>query len=221
MPADSFPAEHDPKIGSLRAGLRDLSAGAICSVLTVAYSLSYATLIFSGPLSEWLGYGIAVSLLSPSIGALVIGLRSSLPLAIAGPDASTSAVLAALVAKLVHDLVAAGATEHLLQHAIIGMALATALTGTVLLLLGVTHAGRAIRFVPYPVIGGFLRSHRLDNHRWRCASDDRPTHHRRYGGRAAQRIGRCESCWQAWRSRLRCFLEGSGCRGLSHCRAYC
>ena len=142
--------------GFLRVRLQDFVAGAICSILSIAYSLSYATLIFSGPLSQWLGYGIAVGLLSASIGALLIGLRSSLPIAVAGPDSPTSAVLAVLVAGFVHRLVAQGATEDLLMPAILLMALATALTGAALLVLGVTRAGRAIRFVPYPVIGGFL-----------------------------------------------------------------
>ena len=36
------------------------------------------------------------------------------------------------------------------------MSLATAFTGLVLCILGFTRAGRAIRFVPFPVIGGFL-----------------------------------------------------------------
>jgi len=111
---------------------------------------------FSGPLSTWLGYGVAVTFLSTAIAALVIGLRSSLPLAIAGPDSSTSAVMAAFVATFVAQMVAEGATEHLLERAIIVMALSTAATGAVLLALGDTHAGRAIRFVPFPVIGGFL-----------------------------------------------------------------
>ena len=142
--------------GFLRVRLQDFVAGAICSILSIAYSLSYATLIFSGPLSQWLGYGIAVGLLSAWIGALLIGLRSSLPIAVAGPDSPTSAVLAVLVAGFVHRLVAQGATEDLLMPAILLMALATALTGAALLVLGVTRAGRAIRFVPYPVIGGFL-----------------------------------------------------------------
>jgi SulP family sulfate permease len=34
--------------------------------------------------------------------------------------------------------------------------LAAALTGILLLALGFARAGGAIRFVPYPVIGGFL-----------------------------------------------------------------
>ena len=52
-------------------------------------------------------------------------------------------------------LAAAGGTD-LLGPALIAMSLATALTGLLLCVLGFTHAGRAIRFVPYPVIGGFL-----------------------------------------------------------------
>jgi sulfate permease, SulP family len=140
----------------VRARLQDLSAGATCSILSIAYSLSYATLVFSGPLSPWLGYGVAVTFLSTAIAALVIGLRSSLPFAIAGPDSSTSAVMAAFVAAFVGQMVAEDATEHLLERAIIVMAFSTAATGAVLLALGVTRAGRAIRFVPFPVIGGFL-----------------------------------------------------------------
>jgi SulP family sulfate permease len=38
----------------------------------------------------------------------------------------------------------------------IAVALATALTGVLLFCLGLARAGGAIRFIPYPVIGGFL-----------------------------------------------------------------
>src|SRR5579863_4315116 len=139
----------------MRTGLTDVFAGTICSVLTITYSLSYAVLIFSGPLAHFLSYGIAVTFLSAAVGGAIVTLRSSLPFAIAGPDSSISVVLAALVATLVQHLVAGGRTD-LLEPALIAMALATALTGLLLGVLGFTHAGRAIRFVPYPVIGGFL-----------------------------------------------------------------
>jgi sulfate permease, SulP family len=143
-----------PQFG-LRAGLTDVFAGTICSVLSIAYCLSYAALIFSGPLDRFLSYGIAVTFLSAAIGGSIVALRSSLPFAVAGPDSSISVVIAALVATVVQRLVAAGSTE-LLAPALIAMSLATALTGLLLCVLGFTHAGRAIRFLPYPVIGGFL-----------------------------------------------------------------
>jgi len=140
---------------TFRASLTDVFAGTVCSILSIAYCLSYAALIFTGPLERLLSYGIAVTFLSAAVGGTMVALRSSLPFAVAGPDSSISVVLAALVATLVQRLAAGGGTD-LLEPALIAMALATALTGLLLCVLGFTHAGRAIRFVPYPVIGGFL-----------------------------------------------------------------
>ena len=82
----------------LRAGLTDVFAGTVCSILSVAYCLSYAALIFTGPLEHLLSYGIAVTFLSAAVGGTIVALRSSLPFAVAGPDSSISVVLAALVA---------------------------------------------------------------------------------------------------------------------------
>ena len=138
-----------------RAALTDVFAGAICSILSIAYCLSYAALIFTGPVAHLLAYGVAATFLSAAIGGAVVALRSSLPFAIAGPDSSISVVIAAMVATVTHRIVAHGGGD-LLEPTLIVMSLATAFTGLVLCILGFTHAGRAIRFVPYPVIGGFL-----------------------------------------------------------------
>lgn len=142
-------------MSDIRAGLRDAFAGAVSSILSIAYCLSYAALIFSGPLSPWLSYGVAVAFLSSALGAATVALRSSFPFGIGGPDTSTSAVVATLVSVTATRLAAAN-NPHLLPATLIVMALATILTGAVMSLLGLTRAGRAIRFVPYPVIGGFL-----------------------------------------------------------------
>ena len=83
-----------------------------------------------------------------------MALRSSLPFAVAGPDSSISVVMAAMVATVIQRLVAGAAPIS--RPTLIAMSLATALTGLLLCILGFTHAGRAIRFVPFPVIGGFL-----------------------------------------------------------------
>jgi sulfate permease, SulP family len=139
----------------LRAALTDVFAGAVGSVLSIAYSLSYAALIFSGPLESALAYGVAIAFLSAAVGGAIVAWRSSLPFAIAGPDSSISVVLAALVATLASYLLAHGATA-LLGPALIALSLTTAGTGAALWALGFARAGRAIRFVPYPVIGGFL-----------------------------------------------------------------
>ena len=135
---------------------RDLLAGLVCGVLSLAFGLSFAALIFSGPLAPWLAYGIAASFIASSVAALVVALGSTLPFSIAGPDSSTSAVTAALVASVTQHLAAAGASDRLLVAALIVMPMSSALTGLLLCGLGAARGGRAIRFVPYPVIGGFL-----------------------------------------------------------------
>lgn len=134
---------------------RDLVAGLVCSLLSISYCLSYAAFIFSGPMSEWLSYGIAITFLSASVSAAVYALRSSIPFAIASPDTSTAALTASLVAGMAARLAHEGHSE-LLPPILVGVALTTALTGLVLYGLGALKAGRAIRFVPFPVIGGFL-----------------------------------------------------------------
>src|SRR5262245_31158426 len=141
---------------TIEAGLRDLFGGAISGVISVVYCVSYAAFIFSGPLVPWLGFGIAATLISTTIGAFVVALRSSVPFTIAGPDSATSVVTATLVAALVEWLIANGATDHVLKPTLVLMALSSALVGILLCGLGLARAGRAVRFVPYPVIGGFL-----------------------------------------------------------------
>jgi sulfate permease, SulP family len=139
----------------ISAALTDVFAGVVCSILSIAYCLSYAALIFTGPLGHFLSYGVAVTFLSAAVAGTVVALRSSLFFAVAGPDSSTSVIIAAMVATLVRRMAASGQGD-LLQATLVVVALATAVTGIALCFIGVTRAGRAIRFVPFPVIGGFL-----------------------------------------------------------------
>jgi sulfate permease, SulP family len=135
---------------------RSLVSGAVVGIFSILFYLSYAALIFSGPLTPWLGYGIAATFITGAIGGAAMALRSSLPFAIGGPDGSTSAVTAALVAALGAHMAAGSAERDLLTATMVALALSSALTGLLLCGLGLARAGRAIRFIPYPVIGGFL-----------------------------------------------------------------
>ncbi len=139
-----------------KAGANDIFAGLVASVITVAYGLSFAALIFAPPLNTWLAYGIAATFITSAVTAAIVAARSSLPFAIAGPDPTTVAVTATLVSALMARLAEQGLPDDLLAPVAIIMALSAALTGLLLFGLGLARAGGAIRFIPYPVIGGFL-----------------------------------------------------------------
>jgi SulP family sulfate permease len=135
---------------------KDLFAGVAASIMTVAYGLSFAALIFSASLHTWLAYGIAATFITTAISASFVAARSSLPFAIAAPDGATAAVTATLAATVAQRLIDMGPPDDLLAPVMIVVALATLLTGLLLFFLGLARAGGAIRFIPYPVIGGFL-----------------------------------------------------------------
>jgi SulP family sulfate permease len=138
------------------ARAHDLIAGAVVSVFSLLFYLSYAAMIFAGPLAPWLAYGVSATFITGTVGGLVTSLRSSLRFAIGGPDGATCAVTAALVATLAARIAANGANQTLLTATFVVLALSSALTGLLLCGLGWARLGRAIRFIPYPVIGGFL-----------------------------------------------------------------
>ena len=157
MSVNGVTGSRGSSVGGLFAtGSRDLFAGLVTSVVSVAYGLSFAALIFAPPLTPWIAYGMAATFLTSAISASIMAARSSLPFAIAGPDGSTAAVTASLVTALIERLAAGGAPDDLLAPVMIVLALAAALTGILLCGLGLARAGGAIRFIPYPVIGGFL-----------------------------------------------------------------
>lgn len=149
-------AQGRPVAGRFATLSRDVFAGLVTSIMSVAYGLSFAALIFAPPLTPWIAYGIAATFITTTISAAIVAVRSSLPFAIAGPDGATAAVTASLVAALIEQLINQGAPDDLLAPVMIVLAIVTALTGVLLCVLGLARAGAAIRFVPYPVIGGFL-----------------------------------------------------------------
>lgn len=140
----------------LRLAINDVLGGSAASVLTVTFGLSYALLIFAGPLTPYLSYGVAASFITSAVLAAVIALGSTFPFAVAGPESSTAAMTAILASSLTERMAASNPSDPLLGPVLITLAVATIVTGMVLCGFGVTRMGRAIRYVPYPVVGGFL-----------------------------------------------------------------
>lgn len=140
----------------LRAWLNDIFASAAPAVLTVSFGLSYSVLIFSGPLAEYLPYGIAATFTATAVIGVVIAFGSTFPIAVGGPETSTAAVTAILAASVVEHITTTDPSAPLLGPVLLTLSAATIITGLTLCSLGLTRIGRAIRYVPYPVIGGFL-----------------------------------------------------------------
>jgi SulP family sulfate permease len=133
---------------------RDLAAGLVTSLVSLAYCFSFGALIFAGPLQQFLGQGVAAALICSAVTGLVISLKSGFPMSISGPEGNSAALLAAMMASLAPTL-AAQPGEGALYLALTALALAGLATGVALYLLGRNRLGRLARFIPYPVVAGF------------------------------------------------------------------
>jgi SulP family sulfate permease len=149
--AAAWTKKNGPLIGS------NALAGLVASLLTIAYCLSFSALLFQGQLGSGLGPGLWALLVGSAIAGLYVSLTTSLPPAEAGPDNPAVAVLSVLAATVSGQVFAAGGDAALaVDCVLLSFTLATLVTGAVLYLLGRLKLGQYVRFIPYPVIGGFL-----------------------------------------------------------------
>ncbi|MGB3311493.1 MAG: SulP family inorganic anion transporter [Nodosilinea sp.] len=145
----------------LQAGLQpqvllsSMAAGLVTGIIGVIRAISYASLIFSGALAVHLPTGLGLTVVSTGITILVVALTSTLPGIIATPLAAPTTILAIMAAAIASELSAAPSAD-VLATVMVAIALSALLTGALLLGLGLLRQGERIRFVPYPVIGGFM-----------------------------------------------------------------
>jgi sulfate permease, SulP family len=136
--------------------LPNLSAGLAVGLVSLTYSVSFAALIFSGSLSSYFPQGVGSALVSSVIVGMIVTLRSSFCYAIGGPDSNATAILALMAAAIATEIQRSGRTEQLFPTVWMAIALGTLLTGLLLYGVGRLRLGQWARFIPYPVMGGFL-----------------------------------------------------------------
>lgn len=141
--------------GAVNQVAADIGAGAVIGLIFVIASLSDAALIFSGSLAPYVSRGIALALIGSFILCLVVALGSGDPLGTAASQETSAIVLVGVGVSLV-GLESARAPQRLVPTLLVTIALASVATGLCFFAIGALRAGRLIRFVPYPVIAGFL-----------------------------------------------------------------
>lgn len=133
----------------------NVSAGLVIGVLVVFLQISLAALIFSGELSNYFGPGIGILLLGALISASIATFISCFNISINIPQDVPAAILAVMAAALVTQS-GNTVTFETFATVVVVMGSSTILTGILLWWFGHYNLGRLVRFLPYPVIGGFM-----------------------------------------------------------------
>lgn len=135
--------------------LPSLTAGLIAAIVTISMEISLAALIFSGDLQPLLAGGIGLMLFGAFIVGIVVALTTSLPGTISVPQ-DTPAAIVALISAGIAAAMKGSAPDAAYATVVAAITITTLLTAVLYLLMGWFKAGWFVRYIPYPVIGGFL-----------------------------------------------------------------
>jgi SulP family sulfate permease len=133
-----------------------LTAGLIIGITDVSFEISLAALIFSGVLAPYVAYGIGFVLFGAFVILLISALTSSIPGTITIPQDTPAAILALIVAGTASNMSASATLDQTFTTAVTAIIVTTLLAGLTFLLFGRFKLSRFARFIPYPVVGGFL-----------------------------------------------------------------
>jgi len=132
--------------------LTNLSAAAVLAGINVIYAVSFASLLFSGDLTPFIPIGVGILLFSNAISAIILSLTSSIP----GLISTFKTNIVAIMGVMAASVGAVTLTDRALPTIVTAISVSTMATGVFLFFLGSLHLGNLIRFIPYPVVGGFF-----------------------------------------------------------------
>ena len=124
-------------------------------LLIVITAVSFGTVIFSGELSPAMPFGIGLILFGATVVSAIATCLSSYPAVVATVSEPSIPVLS-LVARQIFEQMPNASFEDKLFTVTATIILNTVVIGTIFLGLGQFKLGGFVRFIPYPVVGGFL-----------------------------------------------------------------
>ncbi len=133
---------------AVSVGVVGASIGAVQAVV----AMSFAALIFAGPLPHLLPTGLGLALFGGAALLVVTGLLATVPGTVASVQDAPAVILAVVVAAVVAEVGPAA----VLPTVLVTVVLASLAVGGTFFMLGVLRLGDLVRYVPFPVIGGFL-----------------------------------------------------------------
>jgi len=136
----------------------DLVAGALTAFVTFAYASSFAQLIFGGVLEPFVGPALLAALVGSIVILFTLSLRTTLFFSVGSPDANPSAIIAATLALIASDVVTSegSGSPRLLPTVLMFVFMSSVGCGLIIYGMGERGWGRYVRYMPYPVVGGFL-----------------------------------------------------------------
>ena len=131
-----------------------LATGLIIGAVEAVVVISFAAFVFAGRIVGRVADGIGLYLAAAALTLAILAWRAG-PRGVVGSMQEPTAAVLAIVASYV-SLSTFGSPDRAFLTAIAATLVVTVLCGLVFWTLGTFRLGNLVRFVPYPVVGGFL-----------------------------------------------------------------
>ena len=136
--------------------LKEILAGAVASIATLAVVLTLGLVGFAPLGGQASSLGITAAFVSVVLGGVAYALlgRSAMP--VGGPSSATALIFASLAAQLVGDAHVSPTNASDLGAVISLLCATVMLMGAIQIAMGVAGLGKLAKFVPQPVLAGFM-----------------------------------------------------------------
>jgi SulP family sulfate permease len=130
-------------------------AGGLCGLLMVLYAVSFAKLVFAGPLGAEAGAGVAMALIGTAVLA-VLGIPTRRDTGALWQTQGPVVVVLAACAETLSRTMSAAPSGALFATLAVAIICTAVLMGLTMFLVGHVRIAQLARSIPYPVVGGFL-----------------------------------------------------------------
>ena len=151
-PPSDAPSPRGRRPASRAGFVGDIWGGFASTLVALPASIAYGVAVYTVLGPEYAGQGVRTGI----VGAMVLGVVATAlggaPRLISSPCAPAGAVLASLAGSLLADPVAPVAPGRIVAL----LLLLAILSGALQMLYGLVGGGKLIKFIPYPVVSGYL-----------------------------------------------------------------
>ena len=132
-----------------------VSTGLVLALLLVVFGPTQATTVFAGPLAPFVAQGTGTILLGCFAMCLITAMAGSYKGTVSMPNFAPAVAMLAIGSAVAAKMSSASG-EAVLATMIAIVALTTLITALCFLLIGRLRLANLFRFMPYPIVGGFL-----------------------------------------------------------------
>ena len=136
--------------------LPSLIAGSVNGIICIISAMALSALVFIGPLTPYLPQGIGILLVASLIFALFSAFASKNPVILIAPQDIPIAILALMAATIIGSAGSDWTGQQLFEYMFVAIGVTSVLVGVFFFILGQFKLGKLVRFIPFPVVGGFL-----------------------------------------------------------------